>query len=296
MQPRSQERLEVVGTAPCSTGAVVGDQILGNGHLDRFLAHRRRQFGRRGRGEQLLDVGEEAALTHPFDEADRKQRVPAELEEVVATAARSTPSTSLQSSARITSVSPTAASYPRRASPFRRGCRCGGPGDATALGRPRTAPPTGYPGRHNRLTHPSPNRARLPRPRPIVRRGQLRERDDVRAGGSGSNVLRDQYELVDGDERPGPRRGAWRNDSREGPRGVRSWPRWSRRHPTTIAHGIGHGDARGMESVGNKAVISSWRIPPQTPRITPRPRESPGRRGPGGRTLVSNRRPCQGCR
>ena len=31
---------------------------------------------------------------------------------------------------------------------------------------------------------------------------------------------------------------------------------------------------------GNKAVIRSWRIPHRTPRITPRPRESPGRMSP----------------
>ena len=42
---------------------------------------------------------------------------------------------------------------------------------------------------------------------------------------------------------------------------VRSWPRWSRRIPTRIAHGIGHGDARVfMETIVDKAVLPRWRL------------------------------------
>ena len=49
---------------------------------------------------------------------------------------------------------------------------------------------------------------------------------------------------------------------------VRSGPRWSRRIPTRIAHGIGHGDARVfMEAIVDKAVIPRWRIPHRTPRF-----------------------------
>ena len=48
---------------------------------------------------------------------------------------------------------------------------------------------------------------------------------------------------------------------------VRSWPRWSRRIPTRIAHGIGHGHARVfMDPIGNKAVTRSWRLPHRTSR------------------------------
>ena len=61
---------------------------------------------------------------------------------------------------------------------------------------------------------------------------------------------------------------------------VRSQPRWSRRIPTRIAHGIGHGHARVfMDSIGNKAVIPSWRTPHRMPRI-PHPLASQPAGGP----------------
>ena len=47
---------------------------------------------------------------------------------------------------------------------------------------------------------------------------------------------------------------------------VSSWPRWSRRIPTGIAHGIGHGHARVfMEFHWQQGGYSSWRIPHRTP-------------------------------
>ena len=49
---------------------------------------------------------------------------------------------------------------------------------------------------------------------------------------------------------------------------VRSWPRWSRRIPTRIRNGIGHGHALVfMKTIGDKAVIPKVRIPHRTPSI-----------------------------
>ena len=49
---------------------------------------------------------------------------------------------------------------------------------------------------------------------------------------------------------------------------VRGWPRWSRRIPTRIGHGIGHGHARVfMKPIGDKAVIPKERTPHRTPRF-----------------------------
>ena len=49
---------------------------------------------------------------------------------------------------------------------------------------------------------------------------------------------------------------------------VRSWPRWSRRIPTGIAHGIGHDHARVfMKSLWRQGGYPKWRSPHRTPRI-----------------------------
>ena len=59
---------------------------------------------------------------------------------------------------------------------------------------------------------------------------------------------------------------------------VCSWPRWSRRISTRSAHGIGHGHTRVfMDTIDNKAVIRSCRLPHRTPRIrSPRHARPPG--------------------
>ena len=50
---------------------------------------------------------------------------------------------------------------------------------------------------------------------------------------------------------------------------VRSWPRWSRRIPTRIAHGIGHDHAWVfMDSIANKAV--NPKLAESAPNSTPR--------------------------
>ena len=47
---------------------------------------------------------------------------------------------------------------------------------------------------------------------------------------------------------------------------VRSWPRWSRRIPSRITNGIGHGHARVfMKTIGDKAAIRKVRTPHRTP-------------------------------
>ena len=55
---------------------------------------------------------------------------------------------------------------------------------------------------------------------------------------------------------------------------VRSRPRWSRRIPTRIAHGIGHDYAWVfMDSIGNKAV--NPKLAESAPNSTERPHRSP---------------------
>ena len=66
-----------------------------------------------------------------------------------------------------------------------------------ALGRPRTAHPTGDQGRHNRLIDPvaEPGQAAEASPRRSTR--PTAEPNDAPCGGACSNVLRDDHELVD---------------------------------------------------------------------------------------------------
>ena len=72
------------------------------------------------------------------------------------------------------------------------------------------------------------------------------------------------------------------------PEPVRSWPRWSRRIPTRITNGIGHGHRRAfMKTTGDKAAIPKVRTPHRTPRIGAIAGQDPRRvQGEGGGTRL----------